>query len=151
MSNKLTYIFSAIVIILTIGIILLFVQNTRQKGDIAAMEEMMTFEKEQLESEYEDLAMQYDGYNINISNDSLVQELAQEKQRVQDLLEELRITKATDARKIAALKKELTTLRAVMRDYVAQIDSLNRENQQIRQENKAWLFHSPFHRHKHSL
>ena len=136
MSNKLTYIFSAIVIILTIGIILLFVQNTRQKGDIAAMEEMMTFEKEQLESEYEDLAMQYDGYNINISNDSLVQELAQEKQRVQDLLEELRITKATDARKIAALKKELTTLRAVMRDYVAQIDSLNRENQQIRQENK---------------
>ena len=136
MSNKLTYIFSAIVIILTIGIILLFVQNTRQKGDIAAMEEMMTYEKEQLESEYEDLAMQYDGYNINISNDSLVQELAQEKQRVQDLLEELRITKATDARKIAALKKELTTLRAVMRDYVAQIDSLNRENQQIRQENK---------------
>ena len=119
MSNKLTYIFSAIVIILTIGIILLFVQNTRQKGDIAAMEEMMTFEKEQLESEYEELAMQYDGYNINISNDSLVQELAQEKQRVQDLLEELRITKATDARKIAALKKELTTLRAVMRDYVA--------------------------------
>ena len=43
MSNKLTYIFSAIVIILTIGIILLFVQNTRQKGDIAAMEEMMRF------------------------------------------------------------------------------------------------------------
>ena len=59
MSNKLTYIFSAIVIILTIGIILLFVQNTRQKGDIAAMEEMMTFEKEQLESEYEDLAMPF--------------------------------------------------------------------------------------------
>ena len=43
MSNKLTYIFSAIVIILTIGIILLFVQNTRQKGYIAVIEDMITF------------------------------------------------------------------------------------------------------------
>lgn len=136
MNNNRTYIFAALLILLTAAIVLLLVQNNRQKGDIAAMEEMMAFEKEQLESEYEDLAMQYDGYNITISNDSLMQELAHEKQRVQDLLEELRITKATDGRKIAALKKELATLRAVMREYVAQIDSLNRENIQIKQENQ---------------
>lgn len=136
MNKKLIYILSTLIIILACGIAFLLVQNRNQKEDIAAMEEMMAFEKEQLESEYEDLAMQYDGYNINITNDSLVAELAQEKQRVQDLLEELRITKATDGRKIAALKKELATLRAVMREYVTQIDSLNRENKQIRQENQ---------------
>lgn len=96
----------------------------------------MAFEKEQLEDEYEDLAMQYDGYQINISNDSLVNQLAQEKQRVQDLLEELRITKVTDGRKIAALKKELATVREVMKQYVAQIDSLDRTNKILVKENR---------------
>lgn len=136
MNKNLPYIFGATVVALLIAIALLFSQNRQQKEDIAAMEEMMAFEKEQLEDEYENLAMQYDGYNINISNDSLVQELAHEKQRVQDLLEELRITKATDGKKIAALKKELATLRTVMQQYVAQIDSLNRENKQIKEENR---------------
>lgn len=136
MNKNVLYIMAAAIVALIIGIVVLFTQNKQQKEDIAAMEEMMAFEKEQLEDEYEDLAMQYDGYNFNISNDSLVQELAQEKQRVQDLLEELRITKATDGKKIAALKKELATLRTVMQQYVAQIDSLNRENKQIKQENQ---------------
>ena len=136
MNKNVTYLMGAAIIALLIGVVLLFTQNHQQKEDLAAMEEMMAFEKEQLEDEYENLAMQYDGYNINISNDSLVQELAHEKQRVQDLLEELRITKATDAKKIAALKKELATLRTVMQQYVAQIDSLNRENKQIKEENR---------------
>ena len=136
MNKNVTYLMGAAIIALLIGVVLLFTQNHQQKEDLAAMAEMMAFEKEQLEDEYENLAMQYDGYNINISNDSLVQELAHEKQRVQDLLEELRITKATDAKKIAALKKELATLRTVMQQYVAQIDSLNRENKQIKEENR---------------
>lgn len=42
---------------------------------------------------------------MNIQNDSLQERLAQEQQRVQDLLEELRITKVTNARRIAELKK----------------------------------------------
>lgn len=136
MNKNTQYILCAALIAAVIGLVLLFSQNRKQKEDIAAMEEMMAFEKEQLEDEYENLALQYDGYNFNISNDSLVQELAQEKQRVQDLLEELRITKATDGKKIAALKKELATLRTVMQQYVAQIDSLNRENKQIKEENR---------------
>lgn len=117
-------------------IIVLLTQNKQKDEDIAAMEEMMTFEKEQLENEYADLAIQYDGYQVNISNDSLVELLAQEKQRVQDLLEELRTTKATDGRRIAELKKELATVRAVMKEYVAQIDSLDRTNKQLVKENQ---------------
>lgn len=114
----------------------LALQTKQAKEDLAAAEEIMAFEKEQLESEYEDLAIQYDGYQINISNDSLAQLLSEEKQHVQDLLEELRITKATDARKIAALKKELATVRAVMVEYVHQIDSLNADNKRLTQENR---------------
>ena len=78
------------------------------------MVEQMEFENSELEDEYEDLALQFDGYQqMNIQNDSLQERLAQEQQRVQDLLEELRITKVTNARRIAELKKELATVRAV--------------------------------------
>ena len=84
----------------------------------------MEIEKEELQEEYEDLAIQFDGYqNMEIRNDSLQDLLSKEQQRVQDLLEELRQTKASNARRIAELKKELATVRAVMKDYVRQIDS----------------------------
>ena len=101
------------------------------------MVEQMEYEKEQLQEEYEDLAIQFDGYqNLDIKNDSLQDLLSQEQQRVQDLLEELRVTRATNARRIAELKKELATVRAVMVEYVQQIDSLNRTNAQLTTENK---------------
>lgn len=43
--------------------------------------------------------------------------------------------KATDAREITRLKKELATCRAVIRSYVIEIDSLNRLNQNLMAEN----------------
>ena len=111
--------------------------NFQQKTEIKEIVEQMEFEKEQLEDEYEELAIQFDGYQTpDIHNDSLVQLLSQEKQRVQDLLEELRITKVTNARRIAELKKELATVRQVMVSYVHQIDSLDRTNKQLVAENK---------------
>lgn len=134
--NKKTYILIAVIAVLAVAVALLLFQNHRQQENINAMAETMEFEKEQLEEEYEDLALQYDGYQINIQNDSLADLLAQEKQRVQDLREELRITKATDAKKINALKKELATIREVMVGYVHQIDSLDRQNKQLAQENR---------------
>ena len=75
---------------------------------------------------------------MDIKNDSLQERLAQEQQRVQDLLEELRITKVTNARRIAELKKELATVRAVMKGYVRQIDSLNATNQRLTVENQQY-------------
>ena len=108
-----------------------------QKQEMVEMVEQMEFEKSELEDEYEDLAMQFDGYRTpDIHNDSLAQLLNQEQQRVRDLLEELRITKATNARRIAELKKELATVRQVMVSYVHQIDSLNQTNQRLTAENK---------------
>ena len=111
--------------------------NFQQKTEMKEMVELMEFEKEQLEDEYEELAIQFDGYQTpNIHNDSLVELLSQEKQRVQDLLEELRITKVTNARRIAELKKELATVRQVMVSYVHQIDSLDRTNKRLVKENQ---------------
>lgn len=107
-----------------------------QRNELTELVEQMTIEKEELQEEYEDLAIQFDGYrNLDIQNDSLQDLLSRERQRVQDLLEELRQTKASNARKIAELKKELATVREVMKDYVRQIDSLNATNARLTEEN----------------
>lgn len=125
------------IVVLALCVCALVWMNFQQKTEIKEIVEQMEFEKEQLEDEYEELAIQFDGYQTpDIHNDSLVELLSQEKQRVQDLLEELRITKVTNARRIAELKKELATVRQVMVTYVQQIDSLDRTNKALVKENK---------------
>ena len=128
--------FIIVSVILLVIIAALVVWNLSQRQELNEMVEQMTIEKEELEEEYEDLAIQFDGYQqMDIRNDSLQDLLSREQQRVQDLLEELRQTKASNARKIAELKKELATVRAVMKDYVRQIDSLNATNARLTEEN----------------
>ena len=142
MRNK-TFIWVLVILLLVIIGGLLYM-NLTQRQELNEMVEQMTIEKEELEEEYQDLAIQFDGFQqMDIRNDSLQDLLSREQQRVQDLLEELRQTKASNARRIAELKKELATVRTVMRDYVRQIDSLNAtnqrltaENQQVREENE---------------
>ena len=103
------------------------------------MVQLFELEKEEMENEYSTFATQYDEMQILISNDSLVAQLEREKLRTQQLLEELRATKASNAAEIARLKKELKTVRAVMRSYVVQIDSLNQANAKLTKENKRVL------------
>ena len=136
MKNPKVIVISVISALVLVVLGLVFM-NLHQRTEIKEIVEQMEFEKEQLEDEYEELAIQFDGYQTpDIHNDSLVQLLSQEKQRVQDLLEELRITKVTNARRIAELKKELATVRQVMVTYVQQIDSLDRTNKALVKENK---------------
>ena len=123
--------------VLLIGLVIYFAHRTsKSEREVAEIVEMMEFEKEQLEEEYENFSLEFGDYPTTLQNDSLVKLLDEEKMRVQQLLEELRITKATNARRIAELRKELATVRSVMRSYVVQIDSLNRVNTQLTQENR---------------
>lgn len=134
-TTKIVLIF--LIVALAIVSVLLVWMNLQQKTEMKEMVEIMEFEKEQLEDEYEQLAIQFDGFQTqDIHNDSLVELLAKEQQRVQDLREELRITKVTNARRIAELKKELATVRQVMVSYVHQIDSLDRTNKRLVAENQ---------------
>lgn len=128
--------FTVILILCLIAIAVLAYLFLRQNREMTELVEQMQIEKEELQEEYEDLAIQFDGYqNLDIKNDSLQDLLSREQQRVQDLLEELRQTKASNARRIAELKKELATVRSVMKDYVRQIDSLNATNARLTREN----------------
>lgn len=107
-----------------------------QKQQMSDLVETFDLEKEALEDEYNELSLQYEGYKFSVGNDSLVALLSTEQAKVQRLLEELRTVKATNAKEISRLKKELATLRKIMRNYVMQIDSLNRINDQLKEENK---------------
>ena len=125
----------AAIAVLAAAVVWLFL-SVRNKGrEIDEMTQLFEIEKEEMENEYSGFAMQYDELQVHLSNDSLRHQLEREKLRTQQLLEELRQTKATDAAEITRLKKELATVRAVMRSYVAQIDSLDQINKQLAQEN----------------
>lgn len=129
-------ILAAIVLLLAAAVIFYFNENKEKEEEMSAVVEMMTYEKQKVEQEYIDLTFEFDGYTSNIKNDSLLKLLDNEKMKVQQLLDELRITKATDAKKIQSLKAELSSIRKVMAHLVTQIDSLNAENKVLKTENK---------------
>ncbi len=122
--------------VLLIGsIAYLMVTLHNQKQENKAMQELAELDKKEMENEYQQFANQYGEMKTQISNDSIVAQLTAEQQKTERLLEELRNVKSSDAREIARLKRELATVRAVLRSYVLEIDSLNRLNQNLTAEN----------------
>lgn len=132
--KKTMIIMAIIVLVLLIGGFGYFIYHKEQQ--MADMVEAFALEKESLTDEYAELSLQYEGHKFNVGNDSLRALLSTEQMRVQRLMEELRTVKATNVKRITELKKELETLRKIMRGYVVQIDSLNAENERLRDENQ---------------
>ena len=126
---------SVIILALIAGAVWLFMNLQEQKQVNRDMQELAELDKQEMENEYERFTMQYSEMKTQINNDSIIAQLTQEQLKTQKLLEELKQVKASDAREIARLKKELATVREVLRDYVYQIDSLNRLNENLRAEN----------------
>lgn len=113
----------------------LFMNLQQQKQENRDMQELAELDKQEMENEYERFTLQYSEMMTQINNDSIIAQLTQEQMRTQQLLEELKQVKANDAREIARLKKELATVREVLRQYIIQVDSLNRLNESLRNEN----------------
>ena len=135
MSKKVLIPLVIVILILVAGLVWLFINLQEQKQVNQDMQELAELDKKEMENEYERFTLQYSEMKTQINNDSIIEQLTQEQMRTQQLLQELKQVKATDAREIARLKKELATVRAVLRDYVMQIDSLNRLNESLKQEN----------------
>ena len=116
-------------------VIYLLMDNRQLEQERIEMQELAELDKQEMENDYERLSLQYSEMMAQINNDSIIAQLTAEQMKTQKLLEELKQVKASDAREIARLKKELATVREVLRDYVYQIDSLNRLNQNLMAEN----------------
>lgn len=135
MNKKIVIPLIIVILLLAAGVAYLAINLTQQQQANKDMQELAALDKKEMENEYEQFARQYSEMKTQINNDSIVAQLTQEQMKTQKLLEELKNVKSNDAREIARLKKELATVRAVLRSYVLQIDSLNRLNENLTAEN----------------
>ncbi len=124
------------IIVLTILIVLLaaalsglIYKYYHQKSAMAEMEEVLTAEKDSLTHQLENMMYQYD--TLKTSNDTLYKQIQLEKNRIKYLLR----LQASNAQKIKLYKKEIGTLREIMKSYIRQIDSLNTRNKMLKEEN----------------
>jgi septal ring factor EnvC (AmiA/AmiB activator) len=135
MNKKVLIPLVVVIVLLLGGVTVLYMNLHKQRQENQEMEQLAALDKKEMENEYQQFANQYSEMKTQINNDSIVAQLTQEQEKTQRLLAELRNTKSTDAREIARLKRELATVRAVLRSYVIEIDSLNRLNQNLTAEN----------------
>lgn len=96
-----------------------------------------------LEREYQDLNeefAQFENSRRFITDDSVKRELNDKYEaarlQVEKLQQELNNQKKKSSAEIARLRSEIDTLRGLLRHYVEEIDRLNKENEQLRSENK---------------
>lgn len=132
MNKKVIAIISVLVLVI-VGISFFAFNEVRKNKE---MGEVFAADKLEMENEYSSFATQYNELQVKIDNDSLRQKLESEKIKTERLLEELRQVKSSNTAEIIRLKKELRTVRAVLRNYVIQIDSLNRLNEKLTRENQ---------------
>lgn len=125
----------ALILILGAFIYMQFSKITEAENQLVELTQVMEFEKQQSIEEYEKLALEYEEFYIETSNDSLLKLFDEEKQKVQQLLQELKTVKATNARRIKELQKELGTVRGVLKSYIYKVDSLNTVNDHLKKEN----------------
>ncbi|MBR1687729.1 MAG: hypothetical protein IJ710_04240 [Prevotella sp.] len=135
MNKKILASLLVLIALLVGGLAWLGISLREQRQANQEMQELAAMDKLEMENEYQQFARQYSEMKTRINNDSIVAQLSREQLRTQQLLEELKQVKSTDAREIARLKRELATVREVLRSYVLQIDSLNRLNESLTAEN----------------
>lgn len=105
-----------------------------KEKELEELRQLAEMDRREMENQYADFAAQYGEMKKEIRNDSLLARIDAEQRRAQALLQELRELKTNSAAEILRLKKELSTVREVLRDYVRQVDSLQRLNQTLTNE-----------------
>jgi FtsZ-binding cell division protein ZapB len=128
-SRKPTIILTVLVVILAAALGLLYMQYTKTKTDSAIVQEALEEQKSSLTNELKDMMSEYEG--LKSDNDSLNNQIDKQQDRIKNLLS----INANNLEKIKLYKKELATLRDIMKSYIVQIDSLNTKNQKLITEN----------------
>jgi hypothetical protein len=115
--------------LLVIVVTVFFVQHSENKKVIAAL----NMEKESIQTELNTMVTSYD--SLHTTNSDLQVKLEDAQTKVKDLLLEVNQVKKVSYSQIMEYRKEITTLRAIMKNYIVQVDSLNRRNQMLMAEN----------------
>jgi len=131
--NALYGVLGLLVVVLAVAVYMLL--DTRKNlnlvtEDLAEKTEFFRIEKDSLEGELRNIYFRYDTLETN--NLELQMEMKQQQEKIERLI----ALQAEDAYKIRMYRKEMETLRSVLRSYIVQIDSLNMKNQELMAMNK---------------
>ncbi len=132
-SSKAVSFLSILIVILLLVVAGLSYVYYQQKKDAKETETLLLAEKDSLSNNLLNLMNDYK--DLETTNDTLNLKLQKEQERAQKLYSELQNLKQVSYAKIKEYQKELGTLRAIMKDMVHEIDSLNTLNQQLIAEN----------------
>lgn len=125
----LTILLTIIALILLAAVVVLFYRLNDTKKQANETEKYLETQKKSLTTELQDLIGEYD--NLKGNNDSLNTKLSEQQEKIKKLLS----YQASNVQKITLYEKELKTLREVLKSYIAQVDSLSNQNQQLVKEN----------------
>ena len=131
-----------LVILALAGLLALGLGSCNSKTDrLQAQIDSLQLANEQLQlaGEYEQLNTEFQQYENQaqyLQNDSVIEKYTEAKDKVEKLLVELKTQKITSGKRIKELQDEISTLKKLMRHYVAVIDSLGKENAGLKAENK---------------
>lgn len=136
----------ALLVLLAISIIVSVSQVVQLKNDIAkanSQNEQLRLDNEQLQLDNEYQAInaefrQYEDQAVKLQNDSIMAKYTAAKNKVEQLMKELKNEKGRSQQRQARIKElegQIETLRGLLRHYVSQIDSLNKENAGLKAEN----------------
>ena len=89
-----------------------------KEKELEELRQLAELDKQEMENQYAEFALQYGEMKKTIRDDSLVARLDAEQRRAESLLKELKNVKNASAAEILRLKKELATVREVLKDYI---------------------------------
>jgi hypothetical protein len=125
--NNLIVIFLAVILIVVV--VLFFMQ----RGEHKQIMQSLNSEKDSIEVELNEIIESYD--SLKTDNDTVNSQLFIAQTKVKDLMLEIGQVKKASYSHIEQYREEVGSLRRIMRNYIVQVDSLNRRNQQLMDEN----------------
>ncbi len=125
--NNLIIIFLSVILLIVV-VVFVFQYNENRK-----VVETLNSEKNAIQDELNSMVVNYD--SLQTVNSGLSDDLFVAQTKVKDLLLEVGQVKKASYEQIDRYRKEVSSLRSIMQNFVLQIDSLNKRNEMLMKEN----------------
>ena len=122
-----------IIIILSVLLIIVVVVFVSQHNENKKILSALNLEKASIQTELNAMMANYD--SIHTNNEALQSELDGAQTKVKDLLVEVEQVKKVSYDQIEQYRLQVTTMRNIMKNYIIQVDSLNKRNELLMAEN----------------
>lgn len=120
--KNIMYALAGVAALLAAGLVYIWSSKSSLVKDLDAEKQDLTQQIEALKSDYDSLTSDYESINSQLDSS---------REEVNQLVERIKKTEATDRAQIRKYEKELGTLRSIMKGYIVQIDSLNTLNHKL--------------------